>query len=106
MSFSEAFSSRHNGMAVVLGRSTRQRVRVALVICPRPLECRSRFFPAPLWHPPKPTRHLNSCQNGLQRLREVLYFRRVTPCPQLALTSIAGFGRSEEHTSELQSRVD
>ena len=39
-------------MAVVLATATRQRVRVALFICPRPLECRSRFFPAPLWQPP------------------------------------------------------
>ena len=42
--FSAYFSTIENGMAVVVATATRQRVRVALFICPRPLECRSRLF--------------------------------------------------------------
>ena len=64
-----------NGMRVVVRSATRQRVRVALVICPRPLECRSRFFSRlPFGTPLQRFRHLSRHDVSMNYLRMVLYF--------------------------------
>src|SRR5215213_11163948 len=62
--FTGVFDNRGHGMRIVHERATSQRVRVALIQRPRPLECRSRYFPDSPLAPPNTEfdisiRHLN-----------------------------------------------
>jgi len=70
-------------MEVVLGSATGQRVRAALFICPRPLECRSRYFPgAPLAPPFKHSPSQTTRRTDDLLAYGVILFGRVTRCPQ------------------------
>jgi hypothetical protein len=63
--FAGVFETWGNGIAVVEKRATSQRVRVALFIRPRPLECRSRYFARlPFGTPQRRFKHLSDVRNA------------------------------------------
>jgi hypothetical protein len=76
--FAGVFKKLDDGMAIVKTKYNPPRVRVALFICPRPLECRSRLFARLPLAPPKPSSPSQEQEAGMtdKYLRMVLYFSR------------------------------